>query len=126
VRDVTHLHRIRESSEGMLIEFRAGEAREPVTTGFLWSGEQRAPEDALDVSAGYAVLQLEGPAVETLLRRLTDLDLAKLPAAGALAHVRGVLLRDGVTSYRLLVEQELGDYVLEVVLDAAEPLEESA
>lgn len=122
VRDVTHLHRVRESSDGVLVEFEPGDEREPVVVGWLWNGEERPPEDALDVSAGYGVLKLEGPKVETLLRRLTDLNLERLPAAGAVAHVRAILIRDGEHSYRLLVEQELADYLLEVVLDAIEPL----
>ena len=122
VRDVTHLHRVRESSDGVLVEFEPGDEREPVVVGWLWNGEERPPEDALDVSAGYGVLELEGPKVETLLRRLTDLGLERLPAAGAVAHVRAILIRDGEGAYRLLVEQELADYLLEVVLDAIEPL----
>jgi hypothetical protein len=122
VRDVTHLHRVRESSDGVLVEFEPGDEREPVVVGWLWNGEERPPEDALDVSAGYGVLKLEGPKVETLLRRLTDLNLERLPAAGAVGHVRAILIRDGEHSYRLLVEQELADYLLEVVLDAIEPL----
>ena len=122
IRDVTHLHRVRESSDGVLVEFEPGDEREPVVVGWLWNGEERPPEDALDVSAGYGVLELEGPKVEALLRRLTDLDLERLPAAGAVAHVRAILIHDGEHAYRLLVEQELADYLLEVVLDAIEPL----
>ncbi len=108
----------------MLVAFEPGDEREPVVVGWLWNGEERPPEDALDMSAGYGVLELEGPKVETLLRRLTDLDLERLPAAGAVAHVRAILIRDGERTYRLLVEQELADYLLEVVLDAIEPLRE--
>jgi len=124
VRDVTHVHRVRESSDGVLVEFEPGDEREPVVVGWLWNGEDRPPEDALGMSAGYGVLELDGPKVDTLLRRLTDLDLERLPAAGAVAHVRAILIRDGEHTYRLLVEQELADYLLEVVLDAIEPLRE--
>jgi heterotetrameric sarcosine oxidase gamma subunit len=122
VRDVTHLHRVHESSDGVLVSFEPGDEREPVVVGWLWNGEERPPEDALDLSAGYGVLELAGPKVATLLRRLTDLDLERLPAAGAVAHVRAILIHDGEQTYRLLVEQELADYILEVVLDAIEPL----
>ena len=124
VRDLTHLHRVGESSDGVIVTFEPGEEHEPVVVGWLWNGEQRPPEDALDLSAGYGVLELEGPMVETLLHRITDLDLGRLPAAGAVAHVRAILIRDGERTFRLLVEQELADYVLEVVLDAIEPLRE--
>jgi sarcosine oxidase gamma subunit len=69
-----------------------------------------------DLSAGWAGLTVPG---EQVLRRLTDLDPASLPALGAVAHVQGLVLRDGADGFRLFVPQEYGHYVAEVVLDAA-------
>jgi len=73
---------------------------------------------AIDVSGTLAGLQLRG---ETLLRRITDLDLDSLPAAGAVAHVQALVLRDGDT-FRLFFGQEYSDYLAEVLLDAHEGL----
>ncbi|HEX2045673.1 MAG TPA: hypothetical protein VHF23_08615 [Gaiellaceae bacterium] len=71
----------------------------------------------VDQTAGYAGLRVRGAAV---LRRVTDLDLETLPAAGAVAHVPGLVLRDDEETFRILVPQEYGHYVAEVVVDAAE------
>ena len=57
-----------------------------------------------------------------MLRRLTDLDLERLPAAGLVAHVRGILIRPDNETFRLYVPQEYADYVAEVLIDAAEGL----
>jgi sarcosine oxidase gamma subunit len=72
-----------------------------------------------DVSAGWAGLRVEG---ETLVRRLTDLDLDALPAVGPLAHVQALVLRDEGEVFRLYFAQEYGHSVAEVVIDAAEGL----
>jgi len=69
-----------------------------------------------DLSAGWAGLSLRG---ETILRRLTDLDPAALPAVGAVAHVQALVLRDDAETFRLFFPQEYGHYVAEVVVDAA-------
>jgi heterotetrameric sarcosine oxidase gamma subunit len=74
-----------------------------------------AGRHVVDVSAGWAGLRVGGEAV---LRRLTDLDLDALPAAGALAHVRALVLRDEGETFRIFVPQEYGHYVAEVVADA--------
>jgi sarcosine oxidase gamma subunit len=73
----------------------------------------------VDLSAGWAGLQIQG---ETLLRRLTDLDLDTLPAMGSLAHVQALVLRDEGESFRLYFPQEYGHSVAEAVLDAAQGL----
>lgn len=70
---------------------------------------------AYDVSGALAGLALEG---ELLLRRLTDLDLNALPAAGGFARIGAVVLRDEGEQFRVYFPQELGHYVAEVVLDA--------
>jgi sarcosine oxidase gamma subunit len=71
----------------------------------------------IDLSAGWAGLSLRG---ETVLRRLTDLDPAALPAVGAVAHVQALVLRDDAETFRLFFPQEYGHYVAEVVVDAAQ------
>jgi len=73
----------------------------------------------VDVSAGWAGLRVRG---ETLMRRLTDLDLNGLPAIGTLAHVRALVIRDEGDSFRLYFAQEYGHAVAEAVVDAAEGL----
>jgi len=73
----------------------------------------------VDVSAGWAGLRVRG---ETLMRRLTDLDLDALPALGPLAHVRALVIRDEDSSFRVYVAQEYGHSVAESVIDAAEGL----
>jgi hypothetical protein len=73
----------------------------------------------LDMSGSLAGLQLRG---ETLMRRLTDLDLETLPAVGSVAHVRTYVLRDDAETFRLFFPQEYGHYLAEVVVDAVEGL----
>jgi hypothetical protein len=73
----------------------------------------------VDVSAGWAGLRVRG---ETLMRRLTDLDLDALPALGTLAHVRALVIRDEGSSFRLYFAQEYGHSVAEAVIDAEEGL----
>jgi len=68
----------------------------------------------VDLTGALAGLQVHG---EPLLRRLTDLDLAALPAAGEVARVRTIVLRDA-EEFRLFFPQEYGTHVVEVVLDA--------
>ena len=68
-----------------------------------------------DVTGALAGILLTGA---QLLRRLTDLDLDSLPAAGAAADVPAVVLRDG-DEFRIFVPQEYGDHVARVVVDAA-------
>ena len=75
---------------------------------------------AYDMTGGLAGIKLEG---ERLLRRLTDLDLDALPAAGGFARIGATVLRDEGESFRVYFPQELGHYVAEVVLDAIAGLE---
>ncbi len=74
---------------------------------------------AVDVSAKLAGLSVRG---EQVMRRITDLDLDALPAAGAVAHVQAVVTRDG-DSFALWFGQEYSDYLAEVVIDAWEGLQ---
>jgi hypothetical protein len=78
----------------------------------------RASVNAIDVTGALAGLELAG---EQALRRLTDLDLDALPAAGKVAEVPAVVLRDG-DRFRIFVPQELGHFVADVVLDTLDGL----
>jgi len=69
---------------------------------------------AIDVSATLAGISVRG---EALMRRITDLDLDGLPAAGSVSHVQAVVTRDG-DSFALWFGQEYSDYLAEVVIDA--------
>ncbi len=97
--------------------------------GFLLTSED--PAEAVERLRGQGVLAydatgaLAGMAIEgeRLMRRLTDLDLERLPAAGPFARVTAVVLRDEGERFRVYVPQELGHYVAEAVLDALAGLE---
>jgi hypothetical protein len=75
---------------------------------------------AYDATGAWAGLALEG---ERLMRRLTDLDLDRLPAAGPFARVNAIVLRDEGERFRVYVPQELGHDVALAVLDALAGLE---
>ncbi len=79
-----------------------------------WLGARRIV--AVDVSGGFAGLEVEGEAV---LRRLTELPLDRLPAAGMVGHVSALVLRDG-ERFRLFFRQEYADYIGELVRDTIE------
>jgi hypothetical protein len=97
--------------------------------GFLFTGDD--PADAVarireqgvlayDATGALAGFVVEG---EQLMRRLTDLDLGRLPAAGPFARVPALVLRgDGGERFRVYVAQELAHDVALAVLDAAEGL----
>jgi sarcosine oxidase gamma subunit len=87
--------------------------------GRLRSRLAGAHRQVFDLSAGWAGLQIRG---ETLLRRLTDLDLEALPAMGLLAHVHALVIRDDGETFRLYFPQEYGHSVAEAVVDVAEGL----
>ncbi|GIU95745.1 MAG: hypothetical protein KatS3mg012_2202 [Gaiellaceae bacterium] len=76
---------------------------------------------AYDVTGGYAGFAVRG---ERLMRRLTDLDLERLPAAGPLfLRVPAIVLRDDGDRFRIYVAQELGHDVVLAVLDALDGLQ---
>jgi len=75
---------------------------------------------AYDATGALAGMAIQG---EQLMRRLTDLDLERLPAAGPLARVTAIVLRDEGEQFRVYVAQELGHYVAEAVVDALAGLE---
>lgn len=92
-------------------------------------GDVRAERDRLraegyrvyDATAALAAFEVEG---EGLMRRLTELDLDRLPAVGAVARsTTAIVERRGGGRFRLFVPQELGRFVAEVVNDLARGLE---
>jgi hypothetical protein len=78
--------------------------------------QRSLPGVTIDMTAAYAGIGVAG---ETLLRRLTDLDLDALPAAGKVAGVPALVTRSGST-YRIWFAQEHGDSVVELVRDLQE------
>jgi hypothetical protein len=75
--------------------------------------------DATGALAGVAI------ASEQVMRRLTDLDLDAIPTAGPFARVTALVRRGADGWFHVYVQQELGHYVAEAVLDAIEGLEAS-
>jgi len=70
---------------------------------------------AYDVTGALAGMAI---ASEQVMRRLTDLDLARIPTAGSFAHVTALFRRGADGWFHVYVHQELGHYVAEAVLDA--------
>ncbi len=97
--------------------------------GFLFTGDDAADVaerlradgarayDATGALAGIAI------ASEQVMRRLTDLDLDRIPTAGSFAHVTALFRRGADGWFHVYVQQELGHYVAEAVLDAIAGLE---
>ena len=74
---------------------------------------ETVPGLAVDLTGALAGIELAG---ETLMRRLTDLDLDRLPAAGKVAGVPAVVaVADG--GFRIFFPQEYGHSVVETVRD---------
>jgi hypothetical protein len=72
--------------------------------------------DATGALAGVAI------ASEQVMRRLTDLDLEQIPAAGPFARVTALFRRGADGWFHVYVQQELGHYVVEAVLDVSRGL----
>ncbi len=77
----------------------------------LRAGGARA-YDATGALAGIAI------ASEQVMRRLTDLDLEQIPTAAPFARVTALVRRGADGWFHVYVQQELGHYVAEAVLDA--------
>ena len=75
--------------------------------------------DATGALAGMAI------ASEHVMRRLTDLDLGEVPMAGPFAYVTAIVRRDDDGGFKVYVQQELGHYVAEAVVDALAGLDMS-
>ena len=78
---------------------------------------------AYDATGAWAGFVLDG---ERLMRRLTDLDLDRLPAAGPFARVAAIVVHDEGERFRVYVPQELGHDVALAAIDAARGLETNA
>ena len=78
-----------------------------------------ASSQVLDVTGAYTVLAVTGPQARALVSRLTHLH--HFPSGGEVAHVTAHVLPAG-DGFRILVAQELGHYLAEVVLDRAQAL----
>jgi hypothetical protein len=86
-------------------------------TRALLVGPGPAPKGvrSYDMTSALAAFELTG---EDAMRRLTALDLDRLPAAGAFARgVRAIVQRRDGETFRIFVAQELGHYTVEVVQD---------
>ena len=114
-----------------LVEPAAGEELVQLSPrrGFLFVNEDPADVAerlrAAGVLAYDATGALAGMAIasEQVMRRLTDLDLDKVPSAGPFAHVTAIVRRNGDGWFEVYVQQELGHYVAEAVVDALAGLE---
>jgi hypothetical protein len=73
--------------------------------------------DATGALAGIAIRD------ERVMRRLTDLDLERIPTAGPFARVTALFRRSADGWFEVYVQQELGHYVAEAVVDALAGLE---
>jgi hypothetical protein len=128
VRDVSALGKL--ELRGDVDAVRAGEGEELVqlAPGRALLITEASPAEArerlgasglrvYDLTGSLAGLEVEGDA---LLRRLTDLDLEKLPATGPVARgVPALIQRLEGERFRLFVPQELGHYVCETAIDLA-------
>jgi hypothetical protein len=121
VTDVSHLGKL--ELRGALDGIAAGPGEELLRyapSRALLVTEERTPRAfpgvrVYDLTAALAAFEFEG---EDALRRLTDLQPAQLPAAGAIARDTWALVEArGGGRFRVFVPQELGHYVVEVVLD---------
>jgi hypothetical protein len=97
----------------------------PHRTLLVWDADELdllvAPDSglAIDLTGALAGIELEG---ETLMRRLTDLDLSRLPAAGKVAGVPAIVGSSGDGLFRVFFAQELGHSVVEAVRDVQDGL----
>jgi hypothetical protein len=86
-------------------------------------GDPRPERDRL-TAAGYRVYDMTGALAsfevrgDQLLRRLTELDLERLPAIGSIARGTPALIeRLEAGRFRLFVSQELAQFVADVIAD---------
>lgn len=126
IRDVTHDYRVEEAEGDAEVTFGDGAygVRPPTGSGRTIVARYRggaAGDEVIDLSAAWAALEIEGAGADRVMRRLTELDLDDLPLVGQLAHVRVLIARPDDERFLLVVPQEYGHYLWEVVVDAAEP-----
>lgn len=124
--DVSHLGKLELRGSHGAVEPRSGEELlrlSPTRALLITEGSSAAARERLhgngirvyDLTAALAAFEVEG---EDVLRRLTELDLGKLPVIGSIARGTTAVIerRDG-ERFRIFVPQELGHYIVEVVLD---------
>ena len=121
VRDLSQLGKIEVRADVDAEVVRITPRRALVLCPYEQCAELRArlPGTVIDMTGALAGLELEG---ERAMRRLTDLDLEALPAAGKVAEVSALVLRDR-ERFRIFFPQEFAHYVGEVVLDLLEGVE---
>lgn len=130
VRDLSHLGKLEVRGAVERVAPEPGDAFHVIGPGqglYVHEGPTAKLRDFLagsgfsviDQTAAYAAFEVHG---EALLRRLTDLDLDVLPAAGLFARVRGIVTRGDRDAFVVFVAQEHGHYVCEAVLDALDGL----
>jgi hypothetical protein len=98
------------------------------TRTLVLGGTTAAPAGALDVTCTHAALELRGVHSDELLARFCALDVR--PAVmgvgafrpGSVARTPGYVLRTAADTLLLLVGWALGEYLWQVVADAAEAL----
>ena len=73
---------------------------------------------AIGPAAGVAGLELTGPDAAAVLRRLTDVDLERLPAVAPVARVRALVQRPATDRFRIWVPQEYAHHVAAAAIDA--------
>jgi hypothetical protein len=126
VADVSHLGKLELRGPRDAVEPGPGEELLPlsptrallVTDGSPARARERLHGDGLrvyDMTAALAACEVEG---EDVLRRLTELDLERLPAIGSIARGTPAIIdrREG-ERFRIFVPQELGHHLVEVILD---------
>lgn len=120
LRDLSGLAKLEVRGELDQLSIGADVLRLTATRALIVCPPERAPELAatlpgrvFDLTAAFGGLELHG---ERALRRLTDLDLDALPAAGKVADVPAYVFREG-DAFRIFFPQEYGHYVAEAVLD---------
>lgn len=129
--DVSGLGKLEVRGDVAALEPAAGEELLPISPGralLVVEGSTAAARERLatagyrvyDMTAALAALEVEG---EDLMRRLTELELERLPAIGSIARGTPALIerREG-ERFRLFVPQELGHFVADVVEDMARGL----
>jgi hypothetical protein len=126
VTDVSHLGKLELRGDLARVDAGPGEELLPIAPARALLVTDGSPAAALerlraadlrayDMTAALAAFEFAG---EDVLRRLTDLDPARLPAVGSIARGTWAAIerRDG-DRFRVFVPQELGHHVVEVVLD---------
>ncbi len=102
----------------------------PVTPArtLVLGGDAPVPAGAVDLTCAHAALELIGPDANELLARFCAIDVRPrvMPIGafrpGSVARTPGYVLRSAADSLLILVGWALGEYLWQVVADAAEPL----